>query len=101
MFRRFEVNGMSMEPTYREGDRIIAVRYAVLLPPRRGDTAIVRDPRNGKLLLKRIVSIENGGMFRVRGDNDAASTDSREFGLLSREHIVAKVFWRYHQKKER
>lgn len=99
MFRRFVVKGSSMEPIYKEGDRIIAVRYGLLCAPRKGDIAIVRDPRDNRLLLKRIGRIGPDGSFCVSGENTAVSTDSREFGMLSRDRIVAKVLWRYHQKK--
>jgi len=100
MFRRFRVNGSSMEPTYHEGDRIIAIRYGVLCAPKAGDVAIVRDPRDGRLLLKRLVRTEPDGRFYAAGDNERASTDSKEFGALSRERIVAKVLWRYYQMKD-
>ena len=51
---------------------------------------VVRDPRTGRLVLKRIKRLEGAGYFLL-GDNPEASTDSREFGVVYRGEIVGKV----------
>lgn len=69
-----------MAPTYHPGERLIALR-----PWRRvrvGDVVVVRDPRDPRRwLLKRCVA-RRDRRIEVRGDNEAASTDSRDFGPL-------------------
>ena len=65
-------------------------------PLRVGDVVVARRPdRPGLAIIKRIASIEAGGSLFLAGDNPAASTDSRQFGLVPREQIVARVRWRY------
>jgi nickel-type superoxide dismutase maturation protease len=90
--RRFEVLGDSMEPSFRAGDRVLAVPFAKVRP---GDVVAVFDPRDrGRLLVKRVASVE-GQALDLRGDNDSASTDSRTFGSVSRSAVVGKVVYRY------
>jgi signal peptidase I len=77
---RVIVEGTSMEPTYVPGERITALRR--WRPIRIGDVVLLRDPRNAnRWLLKRCVG-RVGRRLDLRGDNAAASTDSRDFGLV-------------------
>jgi nickel-type superoxide dismutase maturation protease len=63
---------------------------------RAGDVVVARRPdRPGLQIIKRIHSIDTAGTIFLVGDNPSASTDSREFGTVSREQIVARVRWRY------
>ena len=78
--RRVIVEGTSMSPTYVPGERLTAVRR--WRPIRSGDVVVVRDPRDSaRWILKRCVA-RIGSRLDLRGDNAAASTDSREFGLV-------------------
>jgi signal peptidase I len=84
--RRVTVEGMSMAPTYLPGERLTALRR--WRPVRRGDVVVVRDPRNAdRWLLKRCVA-RVGRKLDLRGDNADASTDSRDFGLVSARRAV-------------
>jgi nickel-type superoxide dismutase maturation protease len=84
--RRVTVEGYSMMPTYRPGERLTALRR--WRPVRVGDVVVVRDPRDrSRWLLKRCVA-KSRSMMDLRGDNPAGSTDSRDFGLVS-SHDVA------------
>ena len=84
--RRVTVEGYSMLPTYVPGERLTAWRRWRRV--RVGDVVVVRDPRDpARWLLKRCVGI-NGGRLDLRGDNGEASTDSREFGLVSSREAV-------------
>ena len=57
---------------------------------------VVRRPDRPELeIIKRITAIDAGGAIFLAGDNLAASTDSRQFGAVTREHIRARVRWRY------
>jgi nickel-type superoxide dismutase maturation protease len=89
---RVVVEGRSMEPTLAPGDRLLVARAR---RPRPGDLVAVRDPRQPqRLLVKRVVSAE-GGRLVLRGDNDAASTDSRSFGPVPGRLVRGRVLRRY------
>lgn len=96
---RYVVDGPSMEPAYRRGDRVLVSRLAYLFrPPLAGDVVVIRDPeRAGHFLLKRVAAATDGGRdsFYVVGDNAAFSRDSRTFGPIARRLIVGKAWLRY------
>jgi nickel-type superoxide dismutase maturation protease len=95
MFVRFIVSGKSMEPSFGSGDRLLVCKFIYgLWKPRAGDAIVLRDPRDGRLLLKRIAEILPDGYF-VKGDNENESTDSRTFGLAAKKDIVGRVIFRY------
>ena len=87
--RRVSIEGMSMSPTYLPGECVTALRR--WRPVRPGDVVVVRDPRDSaRWLVKRCVA-RVGSKLDLRGDNAAASTDSREFGLVANSAIVYLV----------
>lgn len=91
--RRVEVQGGSMMPALRPGDRLVAVRG---LPIRGGDLVAVTDPRlPARLLVKRVASVGAGRHLEVVGDNPPASTDSRTFGPVPPALVTGRVVWRY------
>lgn len=78
-----------MRPTLSPGD--LLVLHAPTQPlPQLGVLVEVRDPRDGRRLIKRVTAVHPEG-FEVRGDNQAASRDSRDFGMLSASHWVAQA----------
>jgi len=89
--RRVAVEGHSMEPTLSPGDRLLVLRAR---RPRPGDVVAVRDPRDGRVLVKRIGALGDDGVV-LRGDNPAASTDSRSFGPVPRGAVLGTVVRRY------
>lgn len=90
MIRRFTVTGRSMEPSYRDGDVVLATQWK---KPRVGDVVIVPDPRmQERLLVKRIVE-ENGETVHLAGDNALESTDSRDFGAIAKQNIMSVVLY--------
>lgn len=76
-----------MMPTLTAGQIVVGVR---LLKPRLYDIVIVRHDKLEKI--KRISKIEEDKIF-VSGDNPAESKDSRHFGWLSKDSIIARVVW--------
>jgi len=85
LVRRVVVEGDSMTPAFAAGDRLTAVRR--WRPVRVGDVVVARDPRGGgRWLLKRCVALD-GTRLELRGDNPAASTDSRQFGPVDRKAV--------------
>ncbi len=87
--RRVIVEGSSMEPTFHPGERLTALRRWRRV--RVGDVVVLRDPRDRRRwILKRCVA-RVGPALEVRGDNPAASTDSREFGPVRDRHVIYLV----------
>ena len=92
-----------MVPTLLPGDRVLVWRgIGPLRPPIRvGDLVAVVDPRqDGRLMVKRVVERIGPELF-VRGDNDAASTDSRHFGPVSAGAVRGRVIYRYLPEERR
>ena len=101
--RRLAVAGTSIVPTLFAGDRVIVLRGLGLLRVRTrvDDLVAVRDPRDaGRLMVKRVTGFE-GDRVVVRGDNEAASTDSRHFGSVDRRTILGRVVYRYYPEGRR
>jgi signal peptidase I len=110
------VDGSSMTPALRSGDRVLVRRTR---RPRRGQVALLRypplpsgAPTGEQLLLKRVVAVAGdrlpaewadpdvhglggavvpGGCAVVLGDNRPASWDSRHYGFVPRERVVGVV----------
>ena len=80
-----------MVPIFRNNDIILINRLAyVFKNPKENDVIVLRDPRNGREILKRIVKVNNSAYF-VEGDNKKESTDSREFGPVTKTAIIGRV----------
>ena len=99
---RYVVEGPSMEPAYRSGDRVLVNRIAYAhAAPAAGDVVVLRDPgRPSHHLLKRIARSPDGGdaasgRYYVLGDNAAQSRDSRQFGTVARRQIVGRAWRKY------
>jgi nickel-type superoxide dismutase maturation protease len=78
-----------MQPTLSPG--MIVLATTIFLSLDKGDLVAISHPKTNKILIKRIHDISKHGID-VRGDNTTSSTDSRQFGLLPRNKIIAKVF---------
>jgi nickel-type superoxide dismutase maturation protease len=99
---RYVVEGPSMEPAYRGGDRVLVNRLAYIrCSPAVGDVVVLRDPeRRGRHLLKRIApptpdAAIGKDRYFVQGDNTTASRDSRAFGPIPRRAIIGKAWRKY------
>jgi nickel-type superoxide dismutase maturation protease len=87
------VAGASMRPGFQPGDRLVVLPMAGVHP---GQVVALRDPRHEERLLVKRVHAVAAGLVDVRGDNDAASTDSRQFGPVPLARVVGRVVYRYH-----
>ena len=83
------VRGRSMEPTLRDGDRLL-VRHGAA--PRVGALAVVRLP-GGVVAVKRATRQEAGGWW-VERDNPAEGVDSWSVGAIPERDVVAVVVCR-------
>ena len=86
--RRFSIVGRSMEPLLKPLHQVLVDPAPPLI--KEDDIVVCKDPTSQKLLIKRVVIIEDGQYF-VQGDNRIASTDSRHFGWLKRGDIQGLV----------
>ena len=89
---RVVVEGGSMRPTLEPGDRLLVVRRRSYRP---GAVVAVADPRDGRLLVKRVVAVTDDGRLVMAGDDPAASTDSRTFGPVSPALVRGEAVRRY------
>lgn len=97
-----------MVPTLLPGDWALAVtgRRA-----RTGDVMVVEHPgRPGYEMVKRVIAMPgesvgeralDDGEYWIEGDREDASTDSRHFGPVRREHLKARVVLIYWPKERR
>jgi nickel-type superoxide dismutase maturation protease len=85
-----------MAPQLPSGALVVARPVDRTTPLRVGEVVVARRPDRPELeIIKRIQAIEGNGAIFLVGDNPSSSTDSRQFGAVSREQIVARVRWRY------
>jgi len=95
---RVVVSGSSMEPTLANGDRLL-VRWGAA--PRPGSVVVVEWlGRPGVLMVKRAVRREANGWW-IEGDGESLGNDSRSFGAISAEEILATVLFRYGRGKRK
>ncbi|MCC2277661.1 MULTISPECIES: nickel-type superoxide dismutase maturation protease [Streptomyces] len=93
-----EVYNPSMVPTLNPGDQLL-VQYGATVRP--GDVVVLRHPfRQDLLIVKRAVERRAGGWW-VTGDNPLVENDSREFGVVPEELVVARARLRLRRPPER
>lgn len=79
------VVGESMLPTLRPGQIVVGCGW---LGPRVGDIVIANI--QGREVIKRVVTVD-GSQLEIIGENRLASTDSRDYGAINREAVIARV----------
>jgi len=84
------VRGRSMEPTLRDGDRLL-VSYAG--QPRTGDLVLVRLPDRSAPAVKRATFRDASGWW-VERDNPGEGVDSWLVGAIPDAHVLAVVLGR-------
>ncbi|HVF69914.1 MAG TPA: nickel-type superoxide dismutase maturation protease [Xanthomonadales bacterium] len=88
---KYIISGHSMSPALLPGQSVLVNRLSyIFFQPKTGELIAVKDPRDKKILIKRISKIKDGKYF-VLGDNEKQSTDSRSFGWTSKNDIIGKV----------
>lgn len=90
---KYRVFGNSMIPSFKPFDLVLVNKIAYFLKsPRVGDVVIVKNQNLN--LIKRIKKVKRKMVF-VIGDNEKESTDSRDFGWISKADIIGKVLIRF------
>jgi nickel-type superoxide dismutase maturation protease len=93
-----EVRGRSMAPSLLPGDRLVVESHTYQgRTARVGEVVLAADPRRPEReLIKRVAAIDEGtASAELRGDDPAASTDSREFGAVPLSAIRWRAAFRY------
>ena len=92
----YAVEGDSMRPTLAPRDYVHAWPWPQPLPLPHGALVVAMRPDQPALaVIKRVVGVEADGALWLRGDNPAASTDSRHFGAVPRARLQGLVWLRY------
>ncbi len=76
-----------MRPTLVPGQLVFAIKW---LKPRPGKLVVVEV--KGCQIVKRL-SKTKGSKVYILGDNEPFSTDSRRFGWISKNDLLATVIW--------
>ena len=116
-FRVVVINGHSMEPTYRHGERVLMTwNYWLFGPIRKGDVVVIDLP-GGARLIKRVVALGGEEVPRqywgpaiwrmgtrvppnyvyVVGDNLQQSEDSRQHGAFPLSWVEGKIVGSYRE----
>ncbi|MBN8691421.1 MAG: signal peptidase I [Armatimonadetes bacterium] len=113
-FKTIQVQGESMEPTFLNGNRLLASNaYWLVGKIHAGDVVVIGGEEPGEYYIKRVYklggekvdwlnipqdySLAEGdytvpqGMVYVLGDNRDVSEDSRRFGPVESERILGKI----------
>lgn len=94
LLSKFKISGHSMEPTFKNGDKILATYFFYLFKsPQINDIVVFKDQEN-KIFVKRIIDVKNN-RYIVLGDNKKDSLDSRNFGEIQRDQILGKLIYKY------
>jgi signal peptidase I len=97
LLKRFIVKGHSMEPLFKEGDRIVINTFAYLFSKPKLDDVVAfqTESQRGTILLKKIDRYLGDGEYFVVGVNRNDSRDSRYFGAIKEGQILGKYLATY------
>ena len=83
------IHGNSMSPALKDGDEVTFESYRKQ-NIKIGDILVVNHPYSlNKKIVKRVLKIKGDSLYFLEGDNSYESSDSRTFGYISKESIIA------------
>lgn len=92
---KYVCEGRSMNPTLKDGEVVLVDRDAEI---KAGDIVVAKHPiEQISEVVKRVKSINERGHYFLIGDNSDNSTDSRDYGAVTREYIKGKVVARMNE----
>ncbi len=92
--RLMRVEGHSMRPVFSSGDLVVIKEAAASYVPRLGEIVAARPVAlRGRAVIKR-VGDHIGTSYRLLGDDQHDSLDSRSFGLVAPHEIIGPVWIR-------
>ena len=98
VFPVIEVCGYSMNPTFNNGDIILGCRLYSL---KKKSVYVFHPPMGEKYVIKRLTQISSTtGKLFFEGDNPDHSYDSRMYGYVSRDKVVAQYILTIYRRKE-
>ena len=90
---KYICEGRSMLPTLKEGDVVFVDRQVERVEV--GDIVVAKHPLEVvSEVIKRVERINEKGHYFLVGDNLKDSTDSRNYGAVTRDYIKGKVIAR-------
>ena len=90
-----EICGDSMYPTLKDGEYYLGVRIYNKRDLDVGKVYIVKRPEEGICVVKRVNDQNyNGNYVWLLGDNLRVSKDSRDYGWVPSNLVIAKLKWR-------
>ena len=98
LFPVIQVCGVSMFPTFNDGDIILCCR---IFPIRVSDIYVYQPPVGRKYVIKRLKrTIKGKSALFFEGDNSNDSFDSRDYGYVSKSSILARYILVIHRKEK-
>jgi len=83
------IRGNSMSPALKNGDEVTFDNYKEQ-SIKIGDILVVNHPYSvDKKIVKRVSKIKGDSLYFLEGDNPSESSDSKTFGFISTENIIA------------
>lgn len=80
-----------MEPVFHPRQTLLVSFIPYLFrTPQINEIIVLQSPKDGRFIVKRIRKTKDNDYF-VMGDNEKESTDSREFGWITKKEIMGKV----------
>ncbi|HEY9890042.1 MAG TPA: nickel-type superoxide dismutase maturation protease [Candidatus Obscuribacterales bacterium] len=92
-YRRLRVTGNSMWPLLAPGQEVLIDPQAYRRrSPQADDVVVAQHPQQpGVTIIKRIEFVAADGRCYLKGENARESSDSRQFGLVSPQHLHGRV----------